>query len=103
MPHGGMSKHVGVLRGSFVRGLHVLHERCTLAGMKPSPTPGRMSAHDERRAAVEASVDPRTIRAYLDPERRARMASTTRARIEEALRTLKLTEAPPVRQGTAGT
>src|ERR1700691_2403292 len=69
-----------------------------LAGMHDAPTIPRLTAHDERRAAVAAGVDPRTIRAYLDPARRARMHSTTVGRIEETLRTLDLlpstTEAP---------
>lgn len=49
-----------------------------------------LSPHDERRAAVAAGCDPRTIRAYLNPARRAGMHSTTRARIAETLRSLGL-------------
>ncbi|HVE14324.1 MAG TPA: hypothetical protein VNI01_13070 [Elusimicrobiota bacterium] len=42
----------------------------------------RLSAHDERMVAVEAGVDPRTVRAYLagKPQR-----STVIARVKEAL------------------
>lgn len=52
----------------------------------------RLSAHDERRAAVAAGCDPRTIRAYMNPERRAKMRSTTAGRIGETLRALGLIE-----------
>lgn len=56
--------------------------------MKPSrndPSTIHLSPHDERRVAVLASCDPRTVRAYLrgDPIR-----STTAPRIAEALRSL---------------
>ncbi len=44
-----------------------------------------LTPHDERRVAVAAGCDPRSVRAYL---RRARTRSTTAARIAEALRTL---------------
>jgi hypothetical protein len=47
-----------------------------------------LSPHDERRVAVAAKVDPRSVRAWFTPARRARMRSTTRARIEETLRVL---------------
>lgn len=49
-----------------------------------------LSPHDERRAAVAAGRDPRTVRAWFDPARRVRMHSTTRANIGEALRALGL-------------
>ncbi len=65
--------------------------------------PPRLTAHDERRAAVAAGCDPRTIRAYLDPARRGRMRSTTAGRISEALRALGLdpaTSAPNPRRVT---
>lgn len=43
-----------------------------------------LSAHEARRIAVAACVDPRTIRQYLD----GRAKSTTSARIELALQQL---------------
>jgi hypothetical protein len=49
-----------------------------------------MTPHDERRAAVAAGCDPRTIRAYFDPARRPLMRSTMAGRIQETLRTLGL-------------
>lgn len=46
----------------------------------------RLTAHDERRIAVAACVDPRTVRQYL----RGNAKSTTSVRIEAALRELGL-------------
>jgi hypothetical protein len=51
-----------------------------------------LRAHDIRRVAVSAMVDPRTVRAYL---RGRRTQSTTAARIAEALRTLGIPAASP--------
>jgi len=45
-----------------------------------------MTPHDERRVSVIAGVDPRTVRAYLVPEKRAKMTSTTNARVAKALK-----------------
>jgi hypothetical protein len=42
----------------------------------------RMSAHEERRVAVEAGVDPRTVRAFLLGRKQS---STTAGRIRETL------------------
>src|SRR5262249_10501462 len=52
--------------------------------------PPRLTPHDERRVAVAAGCDPRTIRAYLDPARRQRMRSTVAGRIGDTLRALGL-------------
>lgn len=41
-----------------------------------------MSAHDERRVAVEAEVDPRTVRAFLLGKKQSRPTAT---RIRETL------------------
>ena len=41
----------------------------------------QLSAHDRRRLAVEAYVDPRTLRSYIE----GRAQSTSAARIEKAL------------------
>lgn len=49
-------------------------------GMSAPP----LTAHDRRRIAVAACVDPRTVRQYLS----GRAKSTTAARIEQALREL---------------
>lgn len=46
-----------------------------------------MDPHDVRRVAVQAHCDPRTVERYL---RGARQASTTQARVREALRMLGL-------------
>jgi hypothetical protein len=43
-----------------------------------------LSAHEVRRVAVAACVDPRTVHQYFE----GRAKSTTTARIEEALRVL---------------
>jgi hypothetical protein len=51
-----------------------------------APTSRHLTPRDERRVAVAAGDDPRTIRRYLAPVIRARMRSTTRARVERALR-----------------
>lgn len=56
-----------------------------------------LNAHDVRRVAVAASVDPRTVRAYL---RGDRTQSTTASRIAEALRSLGFTQ-PPDTTGNA--
>ena len=48
-----------------------------------------MSAHDRRRIAVAAAVDPRTVDRYL---RGQKVASTCTARIRQALRQLGLAE-----------
>lgn len=48
---------------------------------------GKMSAHDVRRVAVEAGVDPRSVRRFLK-DQGANVRSTTAARIGEALRAL---------------
>lgn len=45
----------------------------------------QLSPHEERRIAVSAGCDPRTVRSYL---RGAPTRSTTAARIADALRTL---------------
>jgi hypothetical protein len=66
-----------------------LHARRILVGMDAGKV-YPLSAHDERRAAVAAGCDPRTIRAWSDPSRRTRMRSTTRGRIGEVLRELGL-------------
>lgn len=50
----------------------------------------KLTAHDTRRVAVHAGCDPRSVLAYLDPNKRARMKSTTAARVAEALRALGL-------------
>lgn len=57
-------------------------------------TTSRLTAHDERRVAVAAGCDPRTVRAYLrgDPTR-----STTAARIADALRELGFHVTPAAR------
>lgn len=49
-----------------------------------------LSAHDARRVAVAAGCDPRSVLAYLDPERRVKMKSTTAARVKAALESLEL-------------
>lgn len=51
----------------------------------------KLTPHDERRVAVAAGCDPRTVRNYLEgrPTR-----STTIARIREALERLELSERP---------
>lgn len=54
-----------------------------------------MSPHDERRVAVVAGCDPRTVRAFL---RGAETRSTTAARIAEALRSLGFEPAVPARE-----
>jgi hypothetical protein len=51
-----------------------------------------LTAHDRRRVAVHAGVDDRTVLAFL---RGQPMRSTTRARVEEALRALGYLPAPP--------
>jgi len=53
----------------------------------------RLTAHDRRRIAVRACVDPRTIDQYL----RGRAQSTTSARIEQALRSLAIELRPDAR------
>lgn len=49
-----------------------------------------LNAHDTRRVAVAASCDPRSVLAFLDPQRRPKMKSTTAARVGEALAKLGL-------------
>jgi hypothetical protein len=49
-----------------------------------------LTPHEESRAAVTAGCDPRTIRAWFNPERRPNMCSTTRGRVAETLRVLGL-------------
>lgn len=51
----------------------------------------KLTPHDERRVAVAAGCDPRTVRAYLEARP---MRSTTSARIAEALANLGLDVAP---------
>jgi hypothetical protein len=53
----------------------------------------RLSAHEERAVAVAACADPRTVRRVVAGEH---VCSTTRARVEAALRELGLAEPPPV-------
>lgn len=47
----------------------------------------KLTPHDERRVAVAAGCDPRTVRAYLEGRP---MRSTTAARIRDALKDLDL-------------
>ncbi len=49
----------------------------------------KLTPHDERRVAVAAGCDPRTVRAYLEGRP---MRSTTAARIRETLKDLGLEE-----------
>jgi len=56
----------------------------------------RLSPHDERRVAVVAAVDPRTVRSYLAGRSQH---STVVARVESALRELGLA-IPPEPSGT---
>lgn len=67
-----------------------------------APTTSRLTAHDERRAAVAAGCDPRTIRAYLDPARRRRMRSTTAGRVGEVLRAMGVDLATSTAPGPHG-
>jgi hypothetical protein len=55
-----------------------------------------LSPHEERRVAVHAAVDPRTLRRYLVGEP---IVSTCRARIERALEELGLSSLVLGRQG----
>jgi hypothetical protein len=56
-----------------------------------------LSPHDERRVAVEAGCDPRSVRAYIEGRSQR---STTAARIEAALARLGL--CPPPRRAPRG-
>lgn len=47
----------------------------------------KLTPHDERRVAVAAGCDPRTVRAYLEGRP---MRSTTAARIREVMKDLDL-------------
>src|SRR5690242_8077407 len=57
-----------------------------------SPAAPALTPHDERRVAVLAGVDPRTVRARM---RGRRQRSTVAARIDGALRELGLLPAVP--------
>jgi DNA-binding LacI/PurR family transcriptional regulator len=52
---------------------------------------GKLNPHDERRVAVKAGCDPRTVRAYLAGKS---VRSTVAARVSEALRDLGLAPSP---------
>lgn len=52
-------------------------------------TPHRLTPHDERRVAVAAGCDPRTVRSVLAG---AKAHSTTTARVLEAMRSLGLAD-----------
>jgi hypothetical protein len=58
----------------------------------------KLTPHDERRVAVAAGCDPRTVRAYLNgrPTR-----STTAARIRDALKLLDLSERSAATEASA--
>jgi hypothetical protein len=45
----------------------------------------RLTPHDERAVSVEAGVDPRLVRKYLDPKTRDRVRSGNAKRIRDAL------------------
>ncbi len=66
--------------------------------MHETTLPARLTPHDERRVAVAAGCDPRTIRAYLDPARRSRIRSPLAGRIGETLRALGLAPAADARE-----
>lgn len=63
------------------------------------PTALKLTPHDERRVAVVAGCDPRTVRAFLEgrPQR-----STIAARVSEALRTLDLAPVAPQARAEEG-
>lgn len=82
------------------------HGRSIIVGMrarKVDYTTPPLTPHDERRAAVAAGCDPRTIRAFFDPVRRPRMRSTVAARIGDTLRALGLGPATSTASGTPST
>lgn len=58
----------------------------------------KLTPHEERRVAVTAGCDPRTVRAYLEGRP---MRSTTAARIAEALRTLNFSAPEKSKESTA--
>lgn len=60
--------------------------------LRRMPTALKLTPHDERRVAVVAGCDPRTVRAFLEgrPQR-----STIASRVAEALRVLDLAHVAP--------
>lgn len=44
-----------------------------------------LNIYDERRVAVEARCDPRTVRAYMDPDKRERMVPAVAENVRRAM------------------